>query len=613
MTTAQQNAAWTLDLSEVNRASLSLVGGKGANLGELLAAGFPVPPGFCVTTAAFERFIAAQPAMEHHYATLAALDPHDLDGVRVAGEAIRALLVATPMPPEIERAIVERWHAHGEDAAYGVRSSATAEDLPQASFAGQQDTYLNVRGAAALLKAVRDCWASLFTDRAILYRAQQGFDHRDVSLSVVVQRMIQAEISGIMFTADPVSGNRTIVSIDASYGLGEALVSGIVSADLYQVSARERQIVKRQIADKQVMVRSLPEGGVEQVALEGAARTAPVLDDAQVLALADIGRAIAAHYGTPQDIEWALADGRWYVLQARPITSLFPLPQPAPLDDSLHIYFSFSHFQVMTDPMPPLAASIWRILMPFGKPKGAIETPLFSIAGGRIYVDASLVARHPVLGKVVPHVIRNADLLAGQGVAQVIEREAFRRGPVIRLRSIAPIAGPLLGRVLAVLWWKRLDGEPERGERLMERYVANSRALLQATPAGEARVRAAIVLLSDFLLFVVRNWFASVVGGMLAASIARRLLKNVAAADDVTAIGRGLSNNVTTEMDLAVGDLADIVRQAPALRTHLQNTDVPAAQRISEAATGGRWRGVRGGVARTSSTATVHALPPRST
>ena len=185
----------------------------------------------------------------------------------------------------------------------------------------------------------------------------------------------------------------------------------------------------------------------------------------------------------------------------------------------------------------------------------------------------------------MPHAIRNADLLAGQGVVQVIEREAFRRGPVIRLRSIAPIAGPLLGRVLAVLWWKRLDGEPERGERLMERYVANSRALLQATPAGEARVRAAVVLLSDFLLFVVRNWFASVVGGMLAASIARRLLKNVAAADDVTALGRGLLNNVTTEMDLAVGDLADIVRQAPALRTHLQNTDVPAAQRITEAAT----------------------------
>ena len=381
MTTAQQNASWTLDLSEVNRASLSLVGGKGANLGELLAAGFAVPPGFCVTTAAFERFIAAQPAMEGQYATLAALDPHDLDGVRVAGATIRALLVATPMPPEIERALLERWHTHGEDAAYGVRSSATAEDLPQASFAGQQDTYLNVRGAAALLKAVRDCWASLFTDRAILYRVQQGFDHREVSLSVVVQRMVQAEIAGIMFTADPVSGNRNVVSIDASYGLGEALVSGIVSADLYQVSARERQIVKRQIADKQVMVRSLPEGGVEQVALEGAARTAPVLDDEQVLALADIGHAIAAHYGTPQDIEWALADGRWYVLQTRPITSLFPLPQPAPLDDSLHIYFSFSHFQVMTDPMPPLAASIWRILMPFGKPPEAIETRIFNDRG----------------------------------------------------------------------------------------------------------------------------------------------------------------------------------------------------------------------------------------
>jgi rifampicin phosphotransferase len=253
------NDVWTRDLRDIGRHDLALVGGKGANLGELLRAGFAVPPGFCVTTAAFAAVVAALPAVEVHMQTFEALTLANAEQVRALAGEIRTLLAHAPIPQEIEEAILAAWRAHGDQYAYGVRSSATAEDLPQASFAGQQDTILNVRGEGALLDAVRRCWASLWSDRATLYRMEQGFRHRDVRLAVVVQRMVVPDVAGIMFTADPVSNNYHIITIDASYGLGEALVSGIVSADGYRVDARTGRILARDIADKRVQVRELPE------------------------------------------------------------------------------------------------------------------------------------------------------------------------------------------------------------------------------------------------------------------------------------------------------------------------------------------------------------------
>jgi pyruvate,water dikinase len=228
---------YTLSFGDTDRARLPEVGGKGANLGVLTRAGFPVPPGYCVTTAAFRAFVQTSGEFESLLDSLERVTHEDLDTIRATGVRIREHLEALAIPADVRSAVLQAWRELGAEHAYAVRSSATAEDLPTASFAGQQDTFLNVRGEEKLLDAVRRCWASLFTDRAIAYRAKHGFAHRAVLLAVVVQRMVVPEVSGIMFTADPITGRRKTVCIDASFGLGEALVAGLVTADLYQVRA----------------------------------------------------------------------------------------------------------------------------------------------------------------------------------------------------------------------------------------------------------------------------------------------------------------------------------------------------------------------------------------
>ncbi|MDD3317773.1 MAG: PEP/pyruvate-binding domain-containing protein, partial [Methanosarcina sp.] len=252
-------STYVMHFNEVDRINLPEVGGKGANLGEMSKAGFPVPLGFCITTSAYRDFIAASNEIERFLDLLDQLKPDQQDEISKLGKLIRDHLLTIPIPQIIESSILDAWKIVGEEKAYAVRSSATAEDLPTASFAGQQDTYLNVKGADQLLQAVRKCWSSLFTDRAIIYRIKNGFSHRSVYLSIVVQQMIFPEVSGLMFTVDPVTGHRNTISIDASFGLGEALVSGIVSADSYQV--REGQIVKKQIAEKKKAIYPVTEGG----------------------------------------------------------------------------------------------------------------------------------------------------------------------------------------------------------------------------------------------------------------------------------------------------------------------------------------------------------------
>ena len=251
----------TLPFSEIRKENLPLVGGKGANLGEMTHTGFPIPNGFCVTTIAFEQFMDVYADVEDLYAQLETVSA-DVEKVRRIGSHIRKTLLAVRMPSAIANAIRLAWQAMGMDKAYAVRSSATTEDLSDASFAGQQDTYLNIIGENALLDAVHRCWVSLFTDRAILYRVQNNFPHRNVKLSVIVQQMVMSEKSGILFTADPLTGHRHTASIDASFGLGEALVSGLVSPDAYRVDKRNMEIIERQISEKKFAIYSEKAGDI---------------------------------------------------------------------------------------------------------------------------------------------------------------------------------------------------------------------------------------------------------------------------------------------------------------------------------------------------------------
>ena len=367
---------YALGFHEIDRTQVTAVGGKGAHLGELSRIeGVRVPSGFCVTTDAFRRIIADAPSIGDSLGGLMRLKPDDREAIRALSEDIRRAIEGIVIPDDVAAAITGALARLGEHAACAVRSSATAEDLPTASFAGQQDSYLNVVGPAEILRHVSRCWASLFTERAVTYRTRNGLDHRTVQMAVVVQRMIFPQAAGILFTADPVTGNRTVASIEASFGLGEALVSGLVNPDVYKV--RDGAIVSRAIGTKRFSIDAAPFGGTREQAIEPERQAQPALVDAQVVRLAGLGRRIEAHFGRPQDIEWCLVDGDFHIVQSRPITTLFPIPAAG--DRENHVYVSVGHQQMMTDAMKPLGISVWQL---------TAGRPMYE-AGGRLFVDVT--------------------------------------------------------------------------------------------------------------------------------------------------------------------------------------------------------------------------------
>lgn len=571
--------------SQIRAADLPLVGGKGANLGEMAAAGFPIPPGFCLTTAAFRRFVAACPQADALYTELDALSADDLDAVRDLGARLRAALLGTPIPAELRAAALDAWRQIGENHAYAVRSSATAEDLPGASFAGQQETYLNVRGADALLDAIRRCWASLFTDRAILYRIQNGFDHRQVALSVVVQQMVFAEKSGVIFTADPVTGHRHTLTINASFGLGEALVGGLVTPDTYHVDKRTGEIIRREITEKEIAILPLPDGGTQQVTLPLEQRTQPALTDEQIRALAELGKRIEAHYGQPQDIEWAIApssspslvnaggDGvEIYILQSRPITSLYPIENLSSPDGTLHIFFSMGHQQGMTRPLAPLSLSTFPLLLPIGRNPDGFTSPYLRFSGGRMYIDLTLLLRHPLLRRVVFALLSQFDVLAPQMCRALMARPEFRANASNRIR-LRPVhlrffAG-MLRRVFVALWRRDLTGFRERTNALMDDFIADFRRRLHAVPSGKPRLQAARENLARLAPFFL-NWVPEAATGIVATRILSRLARRYLSPEETEALTLGIPGNVVNEMNLAIGDLADLARRSPALVAHFE-------------------------------------------
>src|SRR5947208_1911543 len=268
--------------------------------------------------------MAEGPSIDNRLDRLSRLNPDDRETIRTLSAEIRRTLEGIAIPDDLAAAITLALARLGDQAAYAVRSSATAEDLPTASFAGQQDTYLNIVGPAAILQHISRCWASLFTDRAVTYRLRNGFDHRKVHMAVVVQQMVFPEAAGILFTADPVTSNRKVVAVEATFGLGEPLVSGLVNADAYKV--RDGEVVAKAVATKQLAIRASPAGGTQEQTIEAERQEQPALTDAQVVRLARLGRRIEAHFGLPQDIEWCLVDDGFQVVQSRPITTLFPIP-----------------------------------------------------------------------------------------------------------------------------------------------------------------------------------------------------------------------------------------------------------------------------------------------
>lgn len=545
---------FVLDFQEIDRSQIALVGGKGAHLGALARIdGVHVPPGFCVTTAAFQRIIVDAPSLSARLDRLSRLEPDDREAIRALSAAIRRSIDETSIPGDVAAEITAHLARLGEDAAYAVRSSATAEDLPTASFAGQQDTYLNVVGAAAILRHISRCWASLFTERAVTYRLRNGIDQRKVQMAVVVQRMVLPQVSGILFTADPITGNRKVASVEASFGLGEALVSGLVNADVYTV--RDGEVVARAIAAKQRAIVAVPGGGTQEQAIAPEQQTQPALTDAQAVEIVALGRRIEAHFGRPQDIEWCLAGGAFQIVQSRPITTLFPVP--AASDQENHVYISVGHQQMMTDPFRPLGLSFWQMMSP---------RPMAE-AGGRLFVDVTKELASPASRANIMAVLGKSDPLIGDALQTIIDREGFLPvvpddGPAWTLpgTSETPIeTNPELVPLLiqhsedAIAALQR-EIEPLSGSALLDFIQKDLQEMwrMQFEPRSMQVVLAGMAA-AWWLNEHVQEWLGE---------------KNVA--DTLT---QSVPHNVTSEMGLALLEVADAIRPYPEVVAFLQQVE----------------------------------------
>jgi pyruvate,water dikinase len=544
-----------LDFQEVDRTQLALVGGKGMRLGELAKIpGLRVPEGFCVTTAAYQFAIEHNDTYRALLDQLTALHADDLDQISEISRHIRQIVMEAEIPPEVEKAVAHRLSRFGEKHAFAVRSSATAEDMLQASFAGQLDSFLNIIGLEAILQHIRKCWASLFTDRAVIYRMRNGFDHRQVDMSVIVQRMVFPQASGIMFTADPVTSNRKLLSIDASFGLGEALVSGLVSADCYQV--RDEEIVEKRIADKTLAVYERKEGGTETKQIDPERQRHPTLTDQQILQLARIGRQIEAYFGQPQDIEWCMADDAFYVVQSRPITTLYPIPEAD--DQNIRVYVSVGHQQMMTDAMKPLGLSFYLL---------TTNAPM-RIAGGRLFVDVTQMLASPGGRETLFRTLGQSDPLIKDALMTVAERAEFNPPPSPQdPKQQRP--GPTSAGSPA-----RIEDDPAIVSDLIQRSQASLETLKQ-----NIRTKSGLELL-DFIVEDIQQlkkmlFDPQSIGVIMAAMNAASWINDnmeqwLGIKNAADALSQSVPHNVTSEMGLALLDVADAIRPYPEVIAYLQ-------------------------------------------
>ncbi|WP_426500611.1 rifamycin-inactivating phosphotransferase [Streptomyces sp. D54] len=568
---------YVLDLEEVDETRVAVVGGKGAHLGGLSRIeGVRVPDGFCVTTDAFRRAMAEVPSLDDRLDELSRLDPDDREAIRTLSAHMRRVIEEIAVPGDVTAAITRALGRFGEQGAYAVRSSATAEDLPTASFAGQQDTYLNVLGPTAVLQHISRCWASMFTERAVVYRQRNGIDHRTVDMAVVVQRMVFPDASGILFTADPVTGNRKVATVDAGFGLGEALVSGLVNPDVFTV--RDGEVVTRTIAAKERAVHALPAGGTREVAVDARQRELPALTDEQAVRLVGLGRRIEAHFGCPQDIEWCLVDDGFRIVQSRPITTLFPLPVLADGDSENHVYVSVGHQQMMTDAMKPLGFSMWQL---------TAMVPMLE-AGGRLFVDVTRRLASPASRDGLLDVLGKGDPLVRDALETVLEQGGF----VPSIPDVAPGGPPSTGAPAPI------ETDPAVVTELIERSRTSIAALERDIRAKEGPA------LFDFLLEAFEEHkrvlgdplnMQAIMAGMDATWWLNDKLwqwlgeKN--AADTLTL---SAPDNITSEMGLALLDVADVIRPLPEVLAFLRDAehleDVTFLDELAKTAGGGEAR-----------------------
>ncbi|MFV0315896.1 MAG: rifamycin-inactivating phosphotransferase [Microthrixaceae bacterium] len=554
-----QSARLVVPLTSVDRDQVGLVGAKAANLGEVRGlGGIGVPEGYCVTTAAFDLACRSDPAIELAIASLTRSSPDDAHAVRAASGELRGLFQHADIPRAVKDAVAEAVSSLGDDTPLAVRSSATTEDLPGHSFAGQYDSVLDVVGLDAVLDALRRCWGSLFNDHAVQYRLRNRLHHHAASMGVLLQRLVPADASGVLFTADPVTSNRLVSVVESTRGLGDALVSGTVTPDYHRVL--DGRITERTPGAKERDV--TPLGGDGAVGTDGGGHSRPtsgtkefVLTDRQVLSLADLGQVIADHMGSPQDIEWSLVGGHFEILQSRPITTLFPVPEN-PLGDN-RVYISVGHQQMMTDAMRPLAISMWQMVTPAPAREAA----------SRLFVDAT-------------------DLLAS---------EAARAGALETFGRADPLLRDALETVLEIPGFITVsDGsEPARplpepsllaaDQGIVDELVADwetSLEVLRSSIVGYEGTELIEFIRSDIgelrrLLFEPSSMAVIMSAQGAAEWLNDNLGDWLGETNAADVLVRSVPGDVSAEMGLALMDVADVIRRFPGVVSHLTSDRSP--------------------------------------
>ena len=581
MTTERSNTGdspgYARRFDELGRDDLALVGGKGANLGELVRAGLPVPPGFVVTTAAYRELIDSA-TIRDAIDELDRTNPSAPSELAAATERLRSLVRERTFPESVTASVTDALDGD-DDTTYAVRSSATAEDLPTASFAGQHETYLGV-SHSDVLDRVRDCMASLFTDRAVAYRGRNDISNADVEMAVVVQEAVDAEAAGVLFTADTDTGKRGVASVEATYGLGETVVTGEVSADTVRLDKKTGEILGYTVGEK-ATERRLTASGTETAETSEERRQKRVLSDGQLRTLVEIGNRIESLFSEPQDIEWALVKGEFVVLQARPITSLLSLPEPLPTDGRLHVYLSMGHAQAMTDPMPPLALDIWETV--YGGMLNDYtddDRAWITRTEGRVYMDITPFLGFGVTRDGIVETISAISESAAEGTVRLLDERRDEFGGEFTLASLPTafrkvVSGlPLVARMMPGM--VREGVVPFfRGATGTDEYVAEFNAWAQTQEATILDARGPKELVENAFagfpaefVFEITPKSMRIIVGPVAGGLLERLVPGADSAL-VDAAARGAEKEVGTRMTLALGDLADTAREIPAVEQAL--------------------------------------------
>ncbi|WP_088810395.1 MULTISPECIES: phosphoenolpyruvate synthase [unclassified Listeria] len=548
--------SFVYDFQEIDQTKFSLVGGKAANLGELRKIqAIRVPAGFCVTTDAFQKMMESSSDIQHVLTQLAALEIGQQTAIREVAQKIRHAILTQAIPNEVADEIKSVLRSYGTDFAYAVRSSATAEDLSGASFAGQQDTFLNIKGEDAILAHVQKCWASLYNERAIIYRLQNGFSG-EPKLAVAIQKLVPAEAAGVLFTADPLSGDRTVTTVDASFGLGEGLVSGQVQADVYKT--KNGKVTSRLVAQKEVAFFTQGEKGVLKQALSEERRAQQVLSNEQILELTNVGREIERNFGYPVDVEWCLFNGKFYVVQARPITTLYPLPAN---DEAVkRIYLSVGHQQMMTEPLLPLGMSVY-VQTSFGE--------RFQ-AGGRLFVDVlprlvspesryailETFGSEPLTKDALTTILKRGNFVETADEfdeARITENKVKKLASVPETINLDPqIVPTIVQNRENVLNELKHEIKTLTGAELIQ-FIQNDIAKLKSFLSDKQTISAIMASMDSaaWLNEKMQDW-----------------LGEINAAD---VLSQSLPDNITSEMGLALLDVADTLRPYPEIIAYLES------------------------------------------